>query len=46
MPQFSIPNAATSLVEVPESQLDLRPDSEILAELAVFRPIESEKNVW
>lgn len=46
MPKFAIPKSATGLRRVPESQLDLRSEADILAELASFRPITSEKNVW
>lgn len=46
MAKFAIPQSATLLREIPESKLDLRPDSEIIAELKTFRPVTSEKNVW
>lgn len=46
MALFAIPTSATGLVEVPESQLDLRPDSQILAQLREFQPVTTEKNVW
>ncbi|KAJ8119810.1 hypothetical protein ONZ43_g3323 [Nemania bipapillata] len=46
MARFALPQSATSLRVVPESQLDLRPEAEIVAELQRFRPITSEKNVW
>ena len=43
---FTIPASATGLCKVPDSQLDLRPESEILAGLRSYQPITSEKNVW
>lgn len=46
MGYFHIPHAATNLEEVPRSQLDLRSDTDIIAELGVFRAVTSEKNVW
>ncbi|KAI6090690.1 hypothetical protein F4821DRAFT_228838 [Hypoxylon rubiginosum] len=46
MARFVLPESATGLREVPDSQLDLRPEAEILQELRSFRPITSEKNVW
>lgn len=46
MATFALPKSATDLIEVPKSQLDLRPQSEIIAELGSFRPVSSEKNVW
>ncbi|TDZ25665.1 putative glycosyl transferase FCK3 [Colletotrichum orbiculare MAFF 240422] len=46
MRHFPIPPSATRLVKVPDSELDLRPDALILAELLTFRPVTSEKNVW
>ncbi|KAI8224907.1 putative glycosyl transferase FCK3 [Colletotrichum sp. SAR 10_86] len=46
MRHFAIPDRATGLREVPRSQLDLRTDPDIIAELNTFRPITSEKNVW
>ncbi|KAI0837676.1 hypothetical protein F5Y06DRAFT_297536 [Hypoxylon sp. FL0890] len=46
MGKFVLPESANGLREVPESQLDLRPEAEILEELRSFRPITSEKNVW
>jgi hypothetical protein len=46
MRHFPIPRVATNLEEVSESQLDLRPDTDIIKELGSFRPITSEKNVW
>ncbi|KAK2762379.1 capsule polysaccharide biosynthesis protein [Colletotrichum kahawae] len=46
MRHFAIPDRATGLREVPRSQLDLRTDPDIIAELSTFRPITSEKNVW
>ncbi|KAI0150053.1 hypothetical protein F4776DRAFT_604280 [Hypoxylon sp. NC0597] len=44
--KFALPELASSLREIPESQLDLRPEAKILEELRSFRPITSEKNVW
>ncbi|KAI0379422.1 hypothetical protein F5Y04DRAFT_259715 [Hypomontagnella monticulosa] len=46
MTKFSLPESATGLRVVPDSQLDLRPESEIIEELHTFRPVTSEKNVW
>ncbi|KAI1387687.1 uncharacterized protein F4822DRAFT_407300 [Hypoxylon trugodes] len=46
MVKFTLPESASGLRVVPDSQLDLRPEAEILAELHTFRPITSEKNVW
>lgn len=46
MAYFHIPHAATNLEEVPQSQLDLRSDTDIIAELGTFRAVTSEKNVW
>ncbi|KAI8953403.1 hypothetical protein F4801DRAFT_588314 [Xylaria longipes] len=46
MAKFALPESATGLRVVPESQLDLRPEAEIIKELKNFRPITSEKNVW
>ncbi|KAF4974896.1 hypothetical protein FZEAL_8262 [Fusarium zealandicum] len=46
MAKFTIPRSATDLREISASLLDLRSDSEIIAELQTFRPITSEKNVW
>ncbi|KAI1812261.1 hypothetical protein GGS20DRAFT_558819 [Poronia punctata] len=46
MTKFTIPKSATGLRAVPESQLDLRPEEEIVAGLKSFRPISSGKNVW
>jgi len=46
MATFTIPKSATGLHAVPEQQLDLRPESQILAELNSFLPVISEKNVW
>lgn len=46
MAKFTIPRSATGLRAVPESQLDLRPELDIMAELRSFRPVVSEKNVW
>lgn len=46
MAEFTLPQSATRLRVVPNSELDLRPDSEIIEELCSFRPITSEKNVW
>ncbi|KAI3327363.1 hypothetical protein HD806DRAFT_486882 [Xylariaceae sp. AK1471] len=46
MAKFLLPKSATGLRVVPESQLDLRPEAEIIKELHSFRPITSEKNVW
>lgn len=46
MRHFDIPKGATNLEEVSPLQLDLRSDSDIIAELGSFRPITSEKNVW
>ncbi|KIW01842.1 uncharacterized protein PV09_06692 [Verruconis gallopava] len=31
---------------VPLAELDLRPDHEVDAELTLFRPVSSEKNIW
>lgn len=46
MRDFPIPQGATNLEEVPQSQLDLRSDADIMAEFGSFRPVTSEKNVW
>lgn len=46
MRYFSIPKSATGLREVPQDQLDLRSDEEIISQLKTFRPVTSEKNVW
>lgn len=46
MAKFTLPKSATGLTKVPDSQLDLRPESVIMAELTTFRPVTSEKNVW
>lgn len=46
MAHFAIPQSATALREVPTSELDLRPEDEIIAQLRGFQPITSEKNVW
>ncbi|KAI0532186.1 hypothetical protein GGR58DRAFT_507696 [Xylaria digitata] len=46
MAKFTLPKSASGLRVVPESQLDLRPEAEIVQELRSFRPITSEKNVW
>ncbi|KAK6079470.1 capsule polysaccharide biosynthesis protein [Seiridium cupressi] len=46
MAKFTIPQTATCLEEVPESQLNLRSDLDILADLRSFQPVTSEKNVW
>ncbi|KAI0805103.1 hypothetical protein GGR55DRAFT_298092 [Xylaria sp. FL0064] len=46
MAKFALPQSATGLRVVSESQLDLRPEEEIAADLRSFRPITSEKNVW
>ncbi|OTA68765.1 hypothetical protein K449DRAFT_387084 [Hypoxylon sp. EC38] len=46
MGKFLLPESASGLREIPESQLDLRPEAEILQEFRSFRPITSEKNVW
>jgi len=43
---FQLPEGAAGLREVPRSQLDLRSDADIIAELKSFRPVTSEKNVW
>ncbi|KAI1456566.1 hypothetical protein F4805DRAFT_458567 [Annulohypoxylon moriforme] len=45
-PKFALPKSATGLRVVPDSELDLRPEAEIIKELHTFRPITSEKNVW
>ncbi|RYO76951.1 hypothetical protein DL766_007467 [Monosporascus sp. MC13-8B] len=42
----SLPKSATGLHIAPESQLDLRPESDIVSELCSFRSVTSEKNVW
>ncbi|KAH7212290.1 hypothetical protein DER44DRAFT_767923 [Fusarium oxysporum] len=46
MGKFTIPKCATGLREIEPSLLDLRPDSEIIAQLQTYQPITSEKNVW
>ncbi|KAF2159595.1 hypothetical protein M409DRAFT_70910 [Zasmidium cellare ATCC 36951] len=46
MVPFAIPASATALTEVPDSQLDLRSDEELLAQLRDFKNVTSEKNVW
>lgn len=46
MAKFELPKSASGLRVVPDTQLDLRPESEIINELRSFRPITSEKNVW
>ncbi|KAM0815875.1 putative Capsule polysaccharide biosynthesis protein [Seiridium cardinale] len=46
MAKFIIPPTATCLEEVSESQLNLRSDLDILADLRSFQPVTSEKNVW
>ncbi|KAF5251852.1 hypothetical protein FANTH_3034 [Fusarium anthophilum] len=46
MGEFTIPKCATGLREIDPSLLDLRPDSEIIAQLQTYQPITSEKNVW
>ncbi|KAK7596604.1 hypothetical protein V3481_003219 [Fusarium oxysporum f. sp. vasinfectum] len=46
MGKFTIPKCATGLREIEPSLLDLRPDSEIIAQLQAYQPITSEKNVW
>ncbi|KAH7146240.1 hypothetical protein EDB81DRAFT_721135 [Dactylonectria macrodidyma] len=46
MTNFAIPKSAVNLREVPRSELELRPESQILAHLKSFQPITSEKNVW
>ncbi|KAI1844913.1 hypothetical protein JX266_008929 [Neoarthrinium moseri] len=46
MAEFKIPKTATGLREVPDSHLDLRAESDIIAELQSFRPVTTEKNVW
>ncbi|WXC63565.1 hypothetical protein SNK03_009389 [Fusarium graminearum] len=43
---YSLPAKATGLREIDPSLLDLRTDSEIIAQLQTFQPITSEKNVW
>jgi hypothetical protein len=43
---FSLPQKATGLRAIDPSLLDLRSDSEIIAQLQTFQPITSEKNVW
>lgn len=43
---FKLPQSATRLQEVPSSELDLRSDQDIIAQLKTFQPITSEKNVW
>ncbi|KAL5603752.1 hypothetical protein FOVSG1_006502 [Fusarium oxysporum f. sp. vasinfectum] len=46
MVRFEIPKSATRLEQVPPSDLDLRSDEEIIAQLKTYQPIISEKNVW
>ncbi len=47
MAKFEIPKSASNLIEVPTSQLNLRQsESQIFAQLSVFQPVCSEKNVW
>lgn len=46
MPQFALPACAAGLREVPATQLDLRPEADIIAQLSRFQPITTEKNVW
>ncbi|KAM5357036.1 hypothetical protein ACJZ2D_016675 [Fusarium nematophilum] len=46
MTEFSIPRSATGLRRIPSKLLDLRSDSDIIAQLESYRPITSEKNVW
>lgn len=46
MAKFEIPQSATGLREIPESELDLRSDAEIIAGLKEFVPVTSEKNLW
>jgi hypothetical protein len=46
MTGFTIPKSATYLLQVPEPQLDLRPEPQIIADLSSFHPVASEKNVW
>lgn len=46
MARFQLPKSATGLREIPESQLDLRSEEDIIAELQSFRPVTGEKNVW
>ncbi|KAI2472410.1 hypothetical protein F4781DRAFT_428381 [Annulohypoxylon bovei var. microspora] len=46
MGSFALPPSSSGLRVVPESELDLRPEALILAELRSFRPVASEKNVW
>ncbi|KAF3059311.1 capsule polysaccharide biosynthesis protein [Daldinia childiae] len=46
MAKFELPKSASGLRVVSNTQLDLRPESEIINELRYFRPITSEKNVW
>ncbi|RYP69406.1 hypothetical protein DL770_008243 [Monosporascus sp. CRB-9-2] len=46
MGNFALPKSATGLRIVPESQLDLRPESDIISELCSFRSVTSEKNLW
>ena len=46
MTRFALPKSASTLREVPDAKLDLRPEEEILKELSSFRPVTSEKNVW
>lgn len=43
---FPIPKSATGLTEIPFSQLDLRTNSAIVADLKSYRPVTTEKNVW
>ncbi|RYP41236.1 hypothetical protein DL769_011610 [Monosporascus sp. CRB-8-3] len=45
MGSFALPKSATGFRIAPESQLDLRPESDIVSELCSFRPVASEKNV-
>lgn len=46
MSHFALPASATGLREVPETELDLRPEAEILDQLRGHQPITTEKNVW
>ncbi|KAF5004123.1 hypothetical protein FDECE_9337 [Fusarium decemcellulare] len=46
MTSFTIPESALHLREISPTLLDLRAESDIIAELQSFRPVTSEKNVW
>ncbi|KPM39834.1 hypothetical protein AK830_g6716 [Neonectria ditissima] len=43
---FKLPESASNLRVVPQSQLDLRSSTDLIKQLRCFQPITSEKNVW